>query len=54
MRSKSKLRRIDPVLWRIYFVLAFMMIIVALAHVFALEKLNAMRSAPDRLEFLGE
>ena len=39
---------------RVYFVLAFTMIVFALTHVFAFEKLSAARSAPDRLELLGE
>ena len=54
MRAKSNRRNIDPVSLRVYFLLAFTMIIVALAHVFAFEKLSATRSGPERLELLGE
>jgi hypothetical protein len=46
--------RIEPVSWRIYFVTAALMIVIALAHVFAFEKLNAARTTPDRLNVLGE
>lgn len=38
---------------RIHFLLAFSMIVIASAHVFAFEKLNA-RSAPDRFDILSE
>jgi len=54
MRDESNRRRIEPVSWRVYFLLAFTMIIFALTHVFAFEKLGAARGAPDRLEFLAE
>jgi hypothetical protein len=30
--------------WRVYFLLAILMIVFALAHVIALQKLNAMQS----------
>ncbi|HEV7822880.1 MAG TPA: hypothetical protein VGO84_16975 [Burkholderiales bacterium] len=39
---------------RIYFLLAFSMVVIVFAHVFALDKLNAMRSTPDRIDIPGE
>jgi hypothetical protein len=54
MHVKPDRRRIDPVPLRLYFFMAFLMIVIALAHVFALQKLNAMRSVPDRVDVFGE
>jgi hypothetical protein len=52
-KRKSNMRRIEPMARRIHFLLAFSMIVIASAHVFAFEKLNA-RSAPDRFDILSE
>jgi hypothetical protein len=51
---RSNVRRIEPVSRRIRFLLAFAMIVIAFAHVLALDKLNAMRSTPDRIDIPGE
>ena len=39
---------------RLYFLMAVLMIVIALAHVFALQTLNAVRSTPDKFDVLGE
>ncbi len=43
-RGKLNLRSNDSMPWRLYFLLAVLMIVFAFAHIFALQKLNAMQS----------
>ena len=43
-RGKLNLRSNDFMAWRLYFLLAVLMIVFAFAHIFALQKLNAMQS----------
>jgi hypothetical protein len=50
----SNVRRTEPVSRRIYFLLAFLMIVIAFAHVLAFDKLNAARSTPDRFDIPTE
>jgi hypothetical protein len=41
--------------WRHYFMLAVLMMAFALAHIFALQKLNAMQSErPATIDFLAD
>lgn len=52
-RGNPTLRSDDAMSWRLYFLLAALMIVFAFAHILALQKLNAMQSdrpaAIDRL-----
>ena len=43
-RGKLNLRNNDFMAWRLNFLLAVLMIVFAFAHIFALQKLNAMQS----------
>ena len=54
MHDKLNLRRIKPVSYRLCFLMGFLMIVIALAHVIAFEKLNAISSTPDKIDVLGE
>ena len=41
--------------WRLYFLLAALMMVFAFAHIFALQKLNAMQSErPATIDFLAD
>jgi hypothetical protein len=41
--------------WRIHFILAVLMIVLAFSHILALQKLNAMQSArPAAVDFLAD
>jgi hypothetical protein len=41
--------------WRVYFLMAFLMIVFASAHIFALQKLNAMQSnSPAGIDLLAD
>lgn len=41
--------------WRHYFMLAVLLMVFALAHIFALQKLNAMQSErPATIDFLAD
>jgi hypothetical protein len=41
--------------WRHYFMLAVLMMVFAFAHIFALQKLNAMQSdRPATIDFLAD
>jgi len=43
-RGISNMRRNDFMTWRLYFTLAVLIMVFAFAHIFALQKLNAMQS----------
>ena|ERR1700730_17489801 len=54
-RGKPTLRSNDLMAWRIYLLLAILMIVFAFAHVLALQKLNAMQSArPASVDVLAD
>jgi predicted anti-sigma-YlaC factor YlaD len=55
-RGKPKLRGNDIMSWRLYFLLAVLMIVFAFAHVLALQKLNAMQSErpPAAIDFMTD
>jgi hypothetical protein len=43
-RGELNFRSNDSMSWRLYFLLAVLMIVFAFAHILALQKLNAMQS----------